>query len=124
QGFVEIGKQDADFYLTIWALVTSSTSVGLDDIQLLNHSCPILSTEFCDFETNGCDWSGNMTVKQASSEHLVDHTTQTGNGHFLQDTGVGVSVMEKNISSLPFFIKNSVDNYYQHDFCLNLYYYF
>src|SRR5690606_11228019 len=70
-----------------------------------------------------CDWSGNMTRKKASISQ-VDHTTLTESGHFLQDTLVGVSGIERDISSLPYFINSSVSQHSVTDFCLNLYYYF
>lgn len=117
---------DSEFLIFLEADVSLTTIVGIDDIQLLDKECPILNYEYCDFETNDCDWdvSPKDQLKRTGGSIIRDHTTETLYGHYLTDKtqNVGSKVsLYKRMANVPFFITNNQD---VREFCFNLYYYF
>ncbi|KAH9417832.1 hypothetical protein DERP_013092 [Dermatophagoides pteronyssinus] len=119
-------ESDSEFYLFFEALVSITTIVGIDDIQLINKECPIQNVEYCDFEVNNCDWEikPENQIKRSGGGIIPDHTTETSFGRYLTDKTqkIGSTVsLYKDLKNLPYFIINDQD---ERELCFNLYYYF
>src|SRR5699024_5267097 len=57
--------------------------VALDDFILEDGTCN--TTDFCDFETDTCDWKSS-NWQRVDSKDVADVSTGSENGHYLQTT--------------------------------------
>ena len=117
---IELSNQSIPFYLMFVAYSTPTSSIGLDDIQLIDGKCYKVNPEFCDMENlNQCDWK----IKNGWTRRMgkiSDHTYNSEIGSYLLSKNDinQTSIMTKSVVSIPSQWHETYES-----FCLRFYYY-